>query len=503
LQRLEGQFGTKKMQKKNVLFVSVDQWPGHLLGAAGGNDIDTPTLDQVARNGVRFSNCLSECPICIPARRSMMTGADPRAHGDRVFTPDKTRPELPLLAETFRDAGYQTGAVGKLHVYPARDRIGFEQLESFEEGRPQLGGPDDWEIFLADNGEAGNGYAHGMSNNSYEFRPWHLSEDQHPTNWLTRQMCRMIQRRDPTRPQFWHLSYNFPHPPIVPIDAYLQAYAGRDVEAASRGSWSEQIDGLPVALQKVVRSWPTLSADQISAMRRAFYAQCTQIDHQLRLVIGTLREQLLLDDTVILFTSDHGDMLGDHGLYAKRLMYRGSAHVPMIIMGAEGDESVTPGSVDDRLVGMQDIMPTLLTMAGLPVPESCTGRSMITGKRRESFYCEAREDDGATRMVTDGRLKLIWYPAGNHVQLFDMLEDPAEIENLADNPDMAGERRRLEDILIDNLYGIDLNWTKDGRLVGFTPEPLPAATNRGLSGQRGLHYPEPPKGNVGKVVGAP
>ena len=490
-------------KKNNVLFVSVDQWPGHLLGVAGRRDIDTPTLDQLARNGVRFTNCFSECPICIPARRSMMTGTDPRAHGDRVFTPDMVMPELPLLAESFRNAGYQTGAVGKLHVYPARDRIGFEEVVSFEEGRPQLGGPDDWEIFLADHGEAGNGYAHGMSNNGYEFRPWHLSEAQHPTNWLARQMCRMIQRRDPTRPQFWHLSFNFPHPPIVPAVAYLDANRGRHMDDPLEGTWAKNPDTLPSALKKIRRSWPRLSKEKIKDMRRAFHAQCTQIDHQFRLVIGTLREQLLLDDTIILFTSDHGDMLGDHGLYAKRLMYRGSAQVPMIIMGARDDETITPGCVDDRLVGMQDIMPTLLKMAGIDVPDSCTGRSMIDGDRREYIYCEAMEDRGATRMLTDGRLKLIWYPAGNHVQLFDMKNDPQELHDLSDVREFENDRRRMEGILIEQLYGIDLDWLKEGKLHGFTPPPLPPADNRGLSAQRGLHYPEPPKGDVSKVVGAP
>jgi len=493
----------KHSKKPHVLLISTDQWPGHLLGATGRKDIDTPTLDQMARNGVRFSNFFSECPVCIPARRSMMTGTDPRTHGDRVFTPDKLMPDLPLLADVFRTFGYQTGAVGKLHVYPARNRIGFEDVVSFEEGRPQLGGPDDWELYLADHGEAGNGYAHGMSNNGYEFRPWHLSESQHPTQWLTRQMCRMIQRRDPTRPQFWHLSYNFPHPPIVPLAAYLDAYGARDMEAPLEGNWAKDTKALPWALQKVLQSWPELSRDQNKAMRRAFYAQCTQIDHQLRLVIGTLREQLLLDDTIIMFTSDHGDMLGDHGLYAKRLMYRGSVQVPMIVMPPADDERIEPGAVDDRFVGMQDIMPTLLSMAGLDVPDSCTGRSMIEGDRREAFYCEAMEDGSATRMIADGRWRLIWYPAGNHVQLFDMETDPRELHDLASAAEFADERKRLERRLVDCLYGVDLEWVRDGRLVGFTPPDLPPATNRGLSGQRGLHYPEPPKGDVSKVVGAP
>jgi arylsulfatase len=488
------------MTKPHVLFVTVDQWPGGLLGIGGRADIDTPTLDQIARNGVRFSNAHSECPICIPARRSMMTGTDPRSHGDRVFQPSLTRADLPYLAETFRAAGWQTGAVGKLHVYPARDRIGFEEVIAHEEGRPQLGGPDDWDIYLADRGFAGQGYAHGMPNNSYEFRPWHLPEDCHPTVWQARQMSRMIQRRDPTRPGFWHLSFSFPHPPIVPLADYLALYAGRDMAPPVTGDWN---DDLPPALQRVRNSWPALPPDRLAAVRRAFHAQCTLIDHQLRLVIGTLREQQLLDDTIILFTSDHGDMLGDHGLYAKRVMLRGSVDVPFLLVGRKGCDRLPPGTVDDRLAGLQDIMPTLLDLAGIDCPASSTGQSLVGSTQRETLYCEALEGQTAMRMVTDGRWKLIWYPAGNRVQLFDHRTDPEERRNRADDPEAREVLDRLSAVMVNELYGEDLGWITDGRLTGCPADPVHRQPDRGLHGQRGLHYPEPPKGDPSQIVGAP
>lgn len=488
------------MTRPNFLFVTADQWPGHLLGAAGRRDIDTPTLDQIARNGVRFARTHAECPICIPARRSMMTGTDPRTHGDRVFQPDLPRAALPYMAEVFRNAGWQTGAVGKLHVYPARDRIGFEDVISHEEGRPQLGGPDDWDIFLSDRGFAGQGYAHAMPNNSYEFRPWHLPEECHPTVWAARQMARMIQRRDPTRPGFWHLSFAFPHPPIVPLASYLAMYDGRAIAPAVTGDWN---DDLPPALERVRRGWPALPAERLAAVRRAFHAQCTLIDHQLRLVIGTLREQLLLDDTILLFTADHGDMLGDHGLYAKRVMLGASVEVPMLLMGRKGCPRLAPGTVDHRLAGLQDIMPTLLDLAGIDCPSSCTGESLVQPARRKTLYCEALEGQAAMRMITDGRWKLIWYPAGNRFQLFDKVADPEERHNLADAPDHAGTRARLAASLAENLYGTDLEWLRDGHLSGCAADPLQPMTDRGLHGQRGLHYPEPPKGDPGVVVGAP
>ena len=488
------------MKRPNVLLVTADQWPGTLLGLAGRTDIDTPTLDQIGRNGVYFPNAHVECPICIPARRSLMTGVPPRVHGDRTFQPSLPRPDLPHLAEVFRAAGYQTGAVGKQHVYPPRDRIGFEESLLCEEGRPQLGGPDDWDLWLADRGYAGQGYAHGMSNNSYEWRPWHLPEDCHPTVWQARQMCRMIQRRDPTRPQFWHLSFSFPHPPIVPLDSYLAIYSGRPVEPALSGDWT---DDLPPALQRVRDAWPTLSAERLADVRRAFHAQCTLIDHQLRVVIGTLRENLLLDDTIVLFTSDHGDMLGDHGLYAKRVMLRGSVSVPMLLMDTAVSTRVRPGSVDRRLAGMQDVMPTLLDLAGIACPETCAGRSLLSAPPRETLYCEALEGQAAMRMITDGRWKLIWYPAGNRFHLFDCENDPGETVNLAGRETHREPFERLSRALAGELYGDDLALVEGDRLLGMAAQPLETAPNRGLSGQRGLHYPQPPADDPSKVVGAP
>ena len=287
---------------------------------------------------------------------------------------------------------------------------------------------------------------------------------------------------------------------IRALSDYLAIYANRDIEPRVTGDWN---DDLPHALARVRQSWPALNDRRLSEMRRAFHAQCTLIDHQIRLVIGTLREALLLDDTVIAFTSDHGDMLGDHGLFAKRVMLAGSVGVPLMLMGAAGCERLQPGHTDQRLAGLQDIMPTLLDLAGIERPESCTGLSLVSDAPRETLYCEALEGAMAMRMVTDARWKLIWYPAGNHLQLFDRDADPHETRNLAGQPEVEDAQRRLTDALIAELYGDDLNWITDGALVGFDTPPLHTQQNRGLSGQRGLHFPEPPRDDPIKIVGAP
>ncbi len=493
---------SESARRPNVLFVSVDQWPASLMGVAGHPTVETPTLDALAAVGTRFTRAYSETPICIPARRSMMTGTSPRKHGDREFQTALPMPAgMPTLAGCFGAAGYQSFAVGKLHVYPQRDRIGFDDALIAEEGRSHLGAVDDYEIFLADRGHAGQQFMHGMSNNEYGWRPWHLPEELHVTNWTTATAARTIRRRDPTRPALWHVSYTHPHPPIVPLASYVERYRDRKIELPPMGAWAADPARLPHALRAARAFWPQLKPAEHADMLRAFYAQCTHIDHQIRILIGTLREEELLDDTVILFTGDHGDMLGTHGLYAKRLMYEGSVGIPMILVGTAADAGLA-GRVDDRLVGLQDVMPTLLGLCGLPVPASCEGRSMVAGARRETLYCESLVGRKATRMVHDGRNKLIWYPAGNFFQLFDIAEDPKELHDRAADPAFRPMLDRLKAALLAELYGSDAGFVKDGRLVGEPDAPDDRKPNRGLSGQRGVHFPPLAPTDPSKVVGA-
>ena len=167
-----------------------------------------------------------------------MTGLSPASHGDRVYSDRMPMPDVPTLAQTFRNAGYQTFAVGKLHVYPQRNRIGFDDVLLQEEGRYEFGVVDDYQIWLGEQGYTGEEFGHMMGNNSYYTRPWHLPEHTHPTAWATRQMIRQIQRKDPTRPAFFYISYQFPHPPLVPPQAYLDLYAPEDIDAPlSGGDW--------------------------------------------------------------------------------------------------------------------------------------------------------------------------------------------------------------------------------------------------------------------------
>ncbi|MCR9137665.1 MAG: sulfatase-like hydrolase/transferase [Alphaproteobacteria bacterium] len=493
------------MEKPNILMIVTDHWSAGLLGAAGHTAIHTPTLNQLCRNGVRFTNCYSEHPVCIPARRSLMTGTPARVHGDRRFQPRLEMPDLPTLAQTFRDAGYQAQAVGKTHTYPQRDRLGFDDVHLDDEGRTLYGVTDDYEIYLGDKGYLGQQFGHGMSNNAYQTTPWHLPEEAHATNWATDTLARQIRRRDPKRPGLWYLGYRHPHPPLVPPQRFLDHYQGVDLDEPFIGEWARDPAMLPYHLQAIAARGG-YSERESRAARRAFYALCTHIDQQIGALIGTIREEGILDNTIILFTSDHGDMLGNHNMWAKQTFYEWSAGIPMILVGTENCRRTGFNRTDDRLVALQDVMPTLLDLAGIDIPDSVVGRSMVSDDRRETLYGEFGEVGHCSRMLRDRTHKLIYYPVGNIFHLFDLEKDPDEMVNLADDPANAQTLERMKVQLLAELYGSDEEWIKDDAFVGSPARTFHPGPNRGLSLTRGHQWPVPPvnpKGDMNFFPEAP
>jgi arylsulfatase len=478
--------------KKNVLLICTDHFPGSFINS-GSRGPHTPVLDTLASDGIRFTNFYSECPVCIPARRCLMTGLSPRTHGDRVYSTTMRMPDVPTLAETFHNAGYQTFAVGKLHVYPQRNRIGFDDVLLQEEGRYEFGMVDDYQIWLGEQGYAGQEFMHAVGNNTYYTRPWHLPEYTHPTNWATKEMIKQFSRKDPDRPVFYYLSYSFPHPPLVPLQTYYDMYDDSEIDEPVCGDWVDD----SYIMRAMTEASKSYSRKEIIRAKRAFYAQCTHIDSEIRLLIGTLREFSLLDDTVIVFTSDHGDMLFDHHMVAKRCFYERAANIPLILTGKplEGFH----GKIDDRPGTLADLMPTLLDICGISIPESVEGISLMADTRHEMIYGECGEGNKATRMVHDGRFKLIYYPAGNVLQLFDLDSDPEEMHNVVSLVAYAPEKEKLTRFMLSKLYGDDLKWISNGKLTGFRAPAYIPKTDYGLYNQRGYHWPAPVSyANMGK-----
>ena len=483
-------------EKNNVLMIMVDQLGRDHMEIGGDALSMMPTIRHLAENGLQFDNCYSECPVCIPARRSLMTGLSPKTHGDRIYNDTLRMPDAPTLAQTFRENGYQAYGVGKLHVYPQRNRIGFDDAMIIEEGRYEFGEVDDYQIWLAKQGYVGQEFMHGMGNNVYYTRPWHLPERMHPTNWTTTKMCEYIKRRDPEKPGFFYASYQYPHPPMVPIQSYLDMYKGK-VKESIKGDWIGETD----IIKRMTKSTKQYTEKEEEMAKQAYYAQCTHIDHQIRLLIGTLRECGILDQTIIVFCSDHGDMLFNHEMLAKRCFYESSANIPMIISGRP--MMSRKGEVDHRLCCLQDVMPTLLELCEVKIPDTVEGISMVSEQKREYLYGEVGEGILATRMLRSEDYKLIYYPYRNVSQMFDMRKDRKELHDCAQESELEQIRKELEEKLVEHLYGGDCEWVKEGRLVGgdFSAEERNGKVDYGLYNQRGFHWPVPQGySNLGKNI---
>ena len=350
----------------------------------------------------------------------------------------------------------------------------------------------DWELFLADQGYGGQEYAGGMTQNSWVSRPWHLPEHCHPINWATREMCRFVRRRDPRKPGFWYLSFSAPHPPLWPLQPYLDMYRDVDLGETATGSWSHEFDKLPAHVKRL--SNPDNSPlhrgrpHEIELARRSFYATLTHIDHQIRVLIGYLGEAGLLDNTIIAFTSDHGHMAGEHGLWCMTPFYEMSAKIPLIVVPPRGHEEFGVNATDDRFAEFGDIGPTLLDLAGIPIPEHMDQLSLAGDEKREYVYGEHGEGVAAMRMIRRDRYKLIYFARGNRVQLFDVDADPRECQDLADQAGSAAVRQELEQVLISRMYGEDLEWVQEGKLVGLPDAGYEPVGDRRLRGQRGLRF---------------
>ena len=226
------------------------------------------------------------------------------------------------------------------------------------------------------------------------------------------------------------MSFSEPHPPIVPPEQYIEMYRDREIDMPFVGEWAKEWDSLPSGIK--ARRWSgrnPYSDDAVRIARQGFYAMCTHLDHQLRLVIGMLREERLLDNTAVMFTSDHGEMLGNHGQWAKDLFYEESAKIPMVLMPPASHSEIGKNLRDDRLVVQADIFPTLADICGVPVPDTIEGLSMVGDRKRDYIYGEHWENETASRMIRDEQYKLIYYPLGNHFQLFDLDADPDELHD--------------------------------------------------------------------------
>ena len=463
--------------RPNIVFVNVDQWRWDCLGYMGHSCVETPHLDRLFNDGVAFSNAYAAVPSCIAARASFMTGLTPRSHG-RVGYRDRVPWNYDItLAGLLAGAGYHTQAVGKMHVHPARELLGFHHVvlhDGYLHTHRRVSGDlklvDDYLPWLRQHcGPAADYIDTGLGCNGYVVRPWVYDDMLHPSAWVTSQAVDFLRRRDPRKPFFLFASYHRPHPPIDPPRDYLAMYEGKPLPELPDGDWT----GMFPPPNRGIDSPCPLDRAQIDRARRGYYAQITFIDHQLNRLIHALHEYEVLDNTVILFCADHGEMLFDHGLVAKALPYEGAAAIPFMMRFPRSMKMQRAAKVMAP-VELRDVLPTLCDVAGVAIPEAIEGRSLLPFCRGETpadwrEYLHGEHASGAfsNHWITDGTWKYAWYSQSGTEQLFNLRNDPYECHDLstAEPEVLAMQRQRL----VAELTGREEGYVSDGALVPGRP----------------------------------
>ncbi len=482
------------MDRPHIILINVDQWRGDCLGIDGHPTVGTPYLDQLAQGGARFSRAYSATPSCIPARAALHTGLTARSHG-RVGYKDGVAWNYPVtMAGEFSRHGYQTQAVGKMHAYPERERLGFDHVElhdgymHFGRNRERpLEFVDDYLPWLRERfGADADYFEHGLNCNSLVVRPWDKPEHLHPTNWVVTRSIDFLRRRDPRKPFFLFMSFHRPHPPLDPPAWAYEQFLDVEMPDPPLGDWVDLFKGLeePYRADRYVGM---LKPDALRRARAGYYGHLLHIDHQINRFLESLQEFNLHQDCYICFVSDHGEMLGDHHLYRKFLPYEGSARVPLLLKGPRGC-GIRSGSQHEAPVEMRDVMPTLLSCAGLPVPDSIEGRSFLPLARGEDVDWRAylhgehiSHGDSSTQWLTDGHEKYIWFSQWDREQLFNLDDDPQELRDLShERPDRVAHWRQC---LIAELRNREEGFVEGEKLVAGRPQHaclshiLPPATS--------------------------
>ena len=489
---------------KNIIWIMCDQLRRDYLSCYGHPHLETPNIDALAARGVRFNRAYVQSTICGSSRMSAYTGRYMRSHGSTFNNVPLRIGEL-TLGDHLREIGVRSVLVGKTHMKADEEGMkrlgidpnsiigvlasecGFEPYERDDGVHPD--GPYDadpaYDQYLRNQGfDAGNPWqewANSVQRPGGEIQSgWllvhadkaaRIPEEHSETPYMTRRAMDFVREaKADGRPWLMHLSYIKPHWPYIVPAPYHDMYGRDDVVPPVR---SEREREDPHPLYKAFmeeRFSVNFSRDEVREhVVPAYMGLIKQIDDQVGVLMRFLESERLLDSTMIVFTSDHGDYLGDHWLGEKYLFHEQSVGVPLIIVDPDARADATRGTTNDMLVEMIDLVPTFLdALGGGPKPHVIEGRSLLPlmrGGNSDSWRTAAiseydfsfdtarlklgtRVADSRAIMVFDGRWKYVHIP-GYRPILYDVESDPKELVDLGADPAYEGERARLRDSMLD------------------------------------------------------
>jgi arylsulfatase len=471
----------------NIILITTDQQRYDTVPPNAPSFMRTPHFEFLAREGVVFDRAYAESPVCVPSRVSIMTGQSALTHGMLGNEPTSDYINEPTLPTVLGEAGYQTMAIGKMHFGPQRARHGFQEVIL----------PDDYYREMERSGSPVQPMRHGLGQNELQPAMATVPEAMTLTSWIADRCADFIHyRRDPMRPFFLWCSFTKPHPPFDPPEPYYSMYRGADIPDPVHGDWSEALSDMPpdFRARQLKQDLHLLSEEVIREARAAYYGLVTQCDYAMGRVFSALQDEGLLDDALIVFTSDHGEYLGDHRAGAKLYFHEVSSRVPLVVRCPKSWGDRPSGVQLDSLVTHADIMATLVAAAGADPPES-DGIDLLRLARSETSERESlvgacwwtfgHDKVGYFALVT-GAWKYIWYPDGSHEQLFHLAEDPLEQRNLAHSPEHHQTKDMLHAALLARLRSRWPDYLEDGALPR-RPEPPFSDTEIRSTGWPGFH----------------
>ena len=461
----------------NILWIMADQHKATALSCLGDRALKrdlTPNLDNLAKDGILFTNSYCPSPVCGPARASMKTGKYPAAAGMvKNLQPIKTVNHY--LPELLRDSGYETGMAGKLHLAPTDRDYGFEVRHLGDAPYSVYGNEDkyseyiDWlrehyfnakgidPVAIFDRDER----AYDDNLKLFMMGSCFRSEEEHETRWTTDRTIDFLEHRKQEKPFFFYTSYFGPHQPYGVPKPYADYYTADDIELPD--SFYKDIRERPAlfqeyctALYKHVRE--SLSERDCKELIAAYLNQVRMIDEYIGRIIRCLKEKGLYENTMIIYSSDHGENLGEHGLFFKSQMYDSCAKVPLIIKPAGG---VTGRR--DEVVNTIDLFCTILDVAEVdqtavlgndPDIESRSLKMFLTSKTSDdcgwdntTYSIVGPNRDRALCMIRSGKWKLIRLAHGAEeavYELYDLEEDPGETQDRYECPESGCVRNELK-----------------------------------------------------------
>ncbi|MGH9451543.1 MAG: arylsulfatase [Terriglobia bacterium] len=473
----------RRGDRPNLLLLMADQLRVDCVGSYGNPVVRTPNLDRLTNDGIRFQHAYSTTPTCTPARSALLTGLGPWRHGMLGYAAMASNPYPVEKPRALAQAGYYAAAVGKCHYYPMRHAHGYHQMvrdEScsmwFHQEGSQAEASDeercDYEAWFWSQLPGKDPHATGLLWNDYRSAPFAYKEELHPTHFTGETAIRFLRAYDRPEPFYLKISFLRPHSPYDPPERFFKAYEDAQLPAPEVADWAKRYEPRSGPGYEIWHG--KLAEDQVRRSRQGYYGSVSFVDEQIGRVLEVLEQRKLLDETLILFIADHGDMLGDQNLWRKSYGYEQSAHIPMLMRLPSGMRSGSAGQVIANPVEIRDVLPTFLDAAGASIPESIEGRSLLRllktkGEGWRSYidlehnicYSPSNHWNG----LTDGQWKYLYHAMDGEEQLFHLDNDAGELHDLTGSPEYSEVLRHWRGLLVEHLEERGRTWVRNGKLV--------------------------------------